>query len=140
MGLNSFYIELENSHNLFKPGEEVKGRVIVDMGQQETIYQIVLEVIGWARNHWVELERESHFDDEENEWDSDTKYNHYRDYETYIDQKILLQSGPILAAGRHVLRFPMCPPLAQLGTAALLTLIITWISTFTQPDFLVIQY
>ena len=54
MGLTKFNIQFEKPLKIFFPGEEVRGRVTVDLSSEKKFQQIKLEFVGSANTGWTE--------------------------------------------------------------------------------------
>ena len=92
MGLTNFNIQFEKPLKIFFSGEELRGRVIVDLSSEKKFRQIKLEVVGRGEVDW-----------KEGDWD-------YRASEKYFSQEFIIQQGPGLPPGQHILPFSLLLP------------------------------
>ena len=109
MGLTNFNIQFEKPLKIFFSGEELRGRVIIDLSSQKNFRQIKLEIVGRGEVHWTESRTVSRTDSDGNSR-SETVYDHYRNSEKYFQQEFIIQQGPGLPPGRHVLPFSVILP------------------------------
>ena len=54
MGLSNFNIQFEKPLKIFFSGEELRGRVVIDLSSEKKFRQIKLEVVGRGEVHWKE--------------------------------------------------------------------------------------
>ena len=55
MGLNNFDIQFEKPLKIFFSGEELRGRVLIDLSSEKMFKQISLEIVGRGEVHWTEM-------------------------------------------------------------------------------------
>ena len=109
MGLNNFNIQFEKPLKIFFSGEELRGRVVIDLSSQKNFRQIKLEIVGRGEVHWTESRTVTRTDSDGNSR-SETVTDHYRSSEKYFHQEFIIQQGPGLPPGQHVLPFSLILP------------------------------
>ena len=59
MGLTNFDIQFEKPLKVFFSGEELRGRVFIDLSSQKNFREIKLEIVGRGEVHWTEKRTET---------------------------------------------------------------------------------
>ena len=108
MGLTNFDIQFEKPLKVFFSGEELRGRVIIDLSSQKNFKHIMLEIVGRGEVHWTETRTVTRTRDGKTE--TETVTDHYGSSEKYFHQEFIIQQGPGLPPGQHVLPFSVILP------------------------------
>ena len=109
MGLNNFDIQFEKPLKIFFSGEELRGRVLIDLSSEKKFKQISVEIVGRGEVHWTEMRTVTRREGDGTTV-TETVTDHYRGSEKYFHQEFIIQQGPGLPPGRHVLPFSVILP------------------------------
>ena len=106
MPLNDFNIQFEKPHKIFFSGEVVKGQVIVDLSQEMKFLEIKLELVGWGKVQWAEVQQNTN---QYNEYNTTTTLV-FSESEQYFKEEMVVHKGPSLLPGLHILPFSVLLP------------------------------
>ena len=109
MGLNSFDIQFEKPLKIFFSGEELRGRVLIDLSSEKKFKQISVEIVGRGEVHWTEMRTVTRREGDGTTV-TETVTDHYRGSEKYFHQEFIIQQGPGLPPGQHILPFSLLLP------------------------------
>ena len=94
MGLNNFNIQFEKPLKIFFSGEELRGRVLIELSSQKNFRHIKLEIVGRGEVHWTETRKVTRRDSNGNSR-TETITDHYRGSEKYFHQEFIIQQADI---------------------------------------------
>jgi len=99
MGLLDFQVILDNPMNVYFAGQQVTGRVLINLSDYKNNTAVKITLYGQGEVHWTEREHRGTGEDRREET------IHFRSSERYMEQEIAVHHGPSLFAGSHVFPF-----------------------------------
>ena len=103
--LQNFHVEIDENREVFYPGEEIRGAVVVEVSQSMKCNKINVMLVGVSYCHWTTTRRTSN-----GRGRSTTHREHHTGHQSLVNQESLLFGGSSSGAvqhppGRHVYRF-----------------------------------
>ena len=94
-------IQYDSPINVFRPGDTVKGNVLITIDEEIKARRVVFNFIGKAFTHWTESQETGRRDSYVN---AETELVHYSSQQIYVNLESLLWRGERLPAGEY--RYP----------------------------------